>query len=151
MSQKIGDFILVVEVVVPPLSLGSFSLFQEPSACFCQGSRLALRVGSLYSIRKYTMSSVWTERMLTSVDPFCRFFPPVALKVSGAASFQALPMTASSGGGAATFLESKTFFGCAPASPTNRPRVLPATSNSAASVDRQDALMRLSSSCAQPC
>src|SRR5262245_13662898 len=72
-------------------------------------------------MRKYTVSVVWIERRVTSVEPPGKFFPPTALKLSGLASFHAGPSAGSIGGGAPDFLETSTFCPCASTRPPKGP------------------------------
>src|SRR6266508_606272 len=111
----------------PPLSLGSLSCFQEPSGCFTHGSRLTLFVSSLYWMRKYAVSAVYSARSDTSVDPPGRFFPPTTLTVNGWAAFQAASMVPSSACGAAAFLATTTFCSWASSGPATNARPIPAT------------------------
>src|SRR6266508_1793753 len=110
----------------PPLSLGSLSCFQEPSGCFTHGSRLTLFVSSLYWMRKYAVSAVYSARSDTSVDPPGRFFPPTTLTVDGWAAFQAASMVPSTAGGAVAFLATTTFFSWASSGPATNARAIPA-------------------------
>src|SRR6266498_1987732 len=82
-------------------------------------------------MRKYTVSPVWTARRVTSVEPPGRFFPPTALNISGWASFHAVPIAGSIGGGALTFLETRTFFCCASSGPARSPTATPVLSATA--------------------
>src|SRR5262245_32100622 len=86
-------------------------------------------------MRKYTVSPVWTARRVTSVEPPVRFLPPTALKLNGCASFDAAPIAGSIGGGALTFLETRTFFCCASRGPAKNPAASPALSRIARGTD----------------